>query len=144
MDSSSPSSQVLQVLSQKSITHTHSSSRFYKRHATHTPSSSSGYYSHYSRVLSPLRSHPFRTSVTRRGPTLCAYLVLAAAMRECSRDPSSIDPLRSWCMRLAFEKRRSTPADVVGSPRYSRAIRARWGRPPQAQHTCRLPRIVHH
>ena len=55
-----------------------------------------------------------------------------------------VDPLRAWCMQLAFEQRRSTPADVAGSPRYSRAIRARWGRPPQAQHTCRLPRIVHH
>ena len=32
-------------------------------------------------------------------------------------------------MRPAFEKRRSTPADVAGSPRYCRAMRARWGSP---------------
>ena len=39
-----------------------------------------------------------------------AYSVLAEAMRECSREPSSIDPLRSWCIEPALEKRRSTPA----------------------------------
>ena len=30
--------------------------------------------------------------------------------------------LRSWCTSPAFEKRRSTPPDVAGSPRYSRAM----------------------
>ena len=35
-------------------------------------------------------------------------------MRECSRDPSSIEPFRSWCILPALEKRRSTPADVAG------------------------------
>ena len=57
------------------------------------------------------------------------HSALAAAKSECSRVSSDCPFFMSSCSLPAFEKKRSTPAELAGRPRNCLAILARCGRP---------------